>query len=221
LKSGTVDVTKLVQSIDELKSGTIDVAKTVQTVDEIKSGTIDVTKTVQTINELKSGTIDVSGAYGIDAGGTIHQIRVDSADGRLQNYVVEPGGALVDTRNIRYLTQDDVLGTVTQIKKPRKANFGTIASAFPCDGASQVPGTADVRTLDGFSLGMDADGTVEVSHQIQMSPGGSWREDGLGTLVTNEERITTINHKGLQYRPSLTNKDASSTVTVNVDWFGN
>ena len=94
--------------------------------------------------------------------------------------------------------------------KPLVSFFGTIASGFPCDGVNQVPGTADVRTLDGFSLGMDADGTIEVSHQIQTVPGGNWREDGLGTLVTNEERISTINHKGLRYRSSLTNLDASS-----------
>jgi len=119
---------------------------------------------------------------------------------------------------------DDILGTIDVMKTvqtPRSASYNTLDSAFPCDGANQVPGTADVRTLDGFSLGIDVDGTVEVSHQIQTVPGGSWREDGVGTLVTNEERISTINHKGLQYRPSLTNMDASSTVSVNIEWMGN
>jgi len=118
----------------------------------------------------------------------------------------------------------DILGTIDVMKTvqtPRTASYNTLGSAFPCDGADQVPGTADVRTLDGFSLGIDVDGTVEVSHQIQTVPGGSWREDGVGTLVTNEERISTINHKGLQYRPSLTNMDASSTVSVNIEWMGN
>jgi len=179
---------------------------------------------VGAVATLKSGTIDVARSYGVDAGGTVHQVRVDPVDGRLENYLVEPGGGVIDGRNIRYLTQNDVLGTIgvtKTVQTPRSASFGTIASGFPCDGADQVPGTADVRTLDGFSLGMDTDGTVEVSHQIQTVPGGSWREDGVGPLVTNEERISTINHKGLQYRPSLTNMDASSTVSVNIEWMGN
>jgi len=179
---------------------------------------------VGAVATLKSGTIDVARSYGVDAGGTVHQVRVDPVDGRLQNYLVEPGGGVIDGRNVRYLTQNDVLGTIgvtKTVQTPRSASYNTLGSAFPCDGADQVPGTADVRTLDGFSLGIDVDGTVEVSHQIQTVPGGSWRNDGVGTLVTNEERISTINHKGVQYRPSLTNMDASSTVSVNIEWMGN
>jgi len=169
---------------------------------------------------------------GIDSGGTVHAIKVDDQGRILGNIISGEVVATLGTLSVMKSGTIDVAktvqsinelksGTVTQVVTPRSASFGTIASGFPVDGASQVPGTADVRTLDGFSLGMDADGTVEVSHQIQMSPGGSWREDGLGTLVTNEERISTINHKGLKYRPSLTNKDASSTVEVNVDYLGN
>jgi len=187
-------------------------------------GMLGTVPAVQLVEELRSGTLTVSNVYGVDAGGTVHQLKVDPTDGRLENYLVEPGGGVIDGRNIRYLTQNDVLGTIgvtKTVQTPRSASFGTIASGFPCDGADQVPGTADVRTLDGFSLGIDADGTVEVSHQIQTVPGGSWREDGVGPLVTNEERISTINHKGLQYRPSLTNMDASSTVSVNIEWMGN
>lgn len=56
---GTIDVTKVVQSISELKSGTIDIVKIVQLINELKSGTLDVIKNVTAIQELKSGTVDV------------------------------------------------------------------------------------------------------------------------------------------------------------------
>jgi len=215
------DLTSVSDSVAIVQGGAL---KTGATLSADNIGLFKPGNDVGAVATLKSGTIDVARSYGVDAGGTVHQVRVDPADGRLENYLVEPGATKVDPRSIRYLTQNDVLGTIgvtKTVQTPRSASFGTIASGFPCDGADQVPGTADVRTLDGFSLGIDVDGTVEVSHQIQTVPGGSWREDGVGPLVTNEERISTINHKGVQYRPSLTNMDASSTVSVNIEWMGN
>jgi len=213
VRGGTLDQIKNVQVVQDLQSGTIDVAKTVQTIDELRSGTIDVAKVVQSVGELKSGTIDITKKVG----GTVAQdIKVDSVG------LAKASGVPVSAT----VAQDKVGlfrggGTVAQVSTPRTASYGTLASAFPVDGAGQVPGTADVRTLDGFSLGMTTDGTVEVSHQLQMGVGGAFYEDGVGTLVTNEQRVTTINHKGLRYRPSLTNKDAAGTVSVDIDYMGN
>ena len=211
-------------TLSVVKGGTIDVAETVQIVDELRSGTIDQVKLLQSGNV--SSTI---AADGVGLLKTADQpLDVSSASVP----VIQPlditqdsgltVGATVAVDNVGLFKSGQDIGSVSgTVETPRSASFGTIASGFPVDGANQVPGTADVRTLDGFSLGMDADGTIEVSHQIQTVPGGNWREDGLGTLVTNEERISTINHKGLRYRPSLSNLDASSTVSVNVDWMGN
>jgi len=180
---------------------------------------------------MVSGRVPQRQLIAADSGGTVHTVQTDDQGRLLSNIIggevvarlgtlsVVKGGTIDVAETVQ--TVDELRSGTIDVETPRSASFGTIASGSPVDGANQVPGTADVRTLDGFSLGMDADGTVEVSHQIQTVPGGNWREDGLGTLVTNEERISTINHKGLRYRPSLTNLDASSTVTVNVDYLGN
>jgi len=122
-------------------------------------GMLGTVPAVQSVEELRSGTLTVSNVYGVDAGGTVHQVRVDPTDGRLENYLTEPGGGVIDGRNIRYLTQDDILGTVSVVKSINELKGGTV---------DQVVGNVTVDATD-----LDIRDLTSVSDSVAIVQGGA------------------------------------------------
>lgn len=146
-------------------------------------------------------------------GGTIDQVRTVDSIG---------GGHLATVYTLEDIT-GGTLDTVHEVETPRSMGSGTLAASHQVTGTDQKSGTFAVDGFDGFSLGIHTDGTLRVDHEFQMTPGGRWYSDGTDTVTGAfpVDSVITQNHKGRNYRPSLSNQDASGTLTVDIEIAGN
>jgi len=150
---------------------------------------------------------------GEDAGGTKVAVRTDSS-GR----IAQSGTASVMLGDIDEINSIKS-GTITQVQTPRKLQSGTIESGLGVSGTATTS-SAGVGDFDKFTVGINTDGTVDVTHQLQMNPGGQWFDDGSDTGVKGDLTVS-IGHKAKGYRAEIVNKDASGTVSVDVEFAGN
>lgn len=188
-------------------------------------------------------TDDISGVEGVASGGfdDIPDMVIRGVDpgGSAVQIAVGPGGTLISNlvageviATVGTISQVDRIvdiqgGTIEQVQTPRQLTTATLAQNFEVTSAARggdIPGTFDVGTFDSFTVMFQPQGahggTFTVEHQLRAGPGGPWTIDGVdGTIST--DLVATIDHKGHQYRPALSQDTGAGSATLSVQGAGN